>query len=187
MKRFAEGSTVVCRHVYRGTPTAVVERIVIHDTYSSVALWFGPGCRFDVMSVARSKRVSALASGDWPMRSGVAGPDTDTLHVVPDGAAFGLEPQYGVDRRVRGWYVNLQEPLARTSAGFDTMDQQLDLLVDRDGGNLREKDRADLELMAELGLWSSEVLASIEHAAEAALNYIRADAASRWDNWHPPR
>ncbi len=88
------------------------------------------------------------------MESGVAGPDTDTLHVVPEGAAFGLEPQYDSVRRVQGWYVNLQQPLVRTAVGFDTMDQQLDLIVDRDGRGVFEKDRDDLELMSELGLWT---------------------------------
>lgn len=186
MKRFSVGTTVICRHVYRGVPTAVVERVVVHDDEGSVALWFGPGCGYDVMSVPRDERVRALASGKWSMASGEAGPGTDTLHIVPNGAAFGLEPQYDGDRRVQGWYVNLQEPLIRTDVGFDTMDQQLDLIVDRDGGKHREKDRPDLESMAELGLWSRDVVASIEQAAVLALAHIRSGVAAEWDGWRPP-
>ncbi|MFE2063286.1 DUF402 domain-containing protein, partial [Streptomyces sp. NPDC059467] len=38
------------------------------------------------------------------------------------------------------WYVNFQEPMRRTERGFDTLDQELDLLLPADGSPYRWKD-----------------------------------------------
>jgi hypothetical protein len=41
------------------------------------------------------------------------------------------------------WYVNLEEPLRRTELGFDTLDHELDVIIELDG-SWRWKDEDDL-------------------------------------------
>ena len=59
------------------------------------------------------------------------------------------------DRR-RVWYVNLEDPLERTSIGFDTVDHVLDVLVELDGSSWRWKDEEELMEAVREGLFSVE-------------------------------
>ena len=58
------------------------------------------------------------------------------------------------DHRV--WYVNLEEPLARTPIGFDTVDHALDVLIELDGSRWEWKDEDELAEAVANGLFSTE-------------------------------
>ena len=70
----------------------------------------------------------------------------DELHVLsfswPDtwyAVLLFLRPDWSP----HSWYVNLEEPLRRTAIGFDTLDHELDVIVELDG-SWRWKDEDDL-------------------------------------------
>ena len=46
---------------------------------------------------------------------------------------------------LRCWYVDLQEPLRRTTLGFDTMDHLLDIVISPDQSAWRWKDEDEFE------------------------------------------
>ena len=53
----------------------------------------------------------------------------------------------GPERRLACWYVNFQDPFRRTAIGFDTLDHELDLVVEPDGSRwLKDEDSLDLRV-----------------------------------------
>jgi hypothetical protein len=81
-----------------------------------------------------------------------------------------------------GWYVNLQEPLRRTSLGFDTRDQLLDLVRSRDG-RWRWKDEHELEQAVREGYVPTDEAAAIRAEGERV---IAADPfPTGWEGWEP--
>ncbi len=79
------------------------------------------------------------------------------------------------------WYVNFERPLRRSRAGFDTFDEKLDLVIERDG-KWRWKDEDELEQAAALGMVD---VAAVRAEAERVL----ADPPwpTGWEHWQPDR
>lgn len=86
-----------------------------------------------------------------------------------------------------GWYVNLQEPVMRTSQGFETTDQFLDIVVDA-SLNWHWKDEGELEEAVAAGRLSSPEAESVRAEGERVVADIE---ARRWpfdgayDDWRP--
>jgi uncharacterized protein DUF402 len=77
------------------------------------------------------------------------------------------------------WYVNFEQPLRRTSVGFDTFDEKLDLIVIPDG-TYRWKDEDELEQAAALGLLDADTV-----RAEAARVLEERPFPTGWEDWRP--
>ena len=72
----------------------------------------------------------------------------------------------------RGWYVNLQTPLARTPVGFDTVDHALDVLVTLDRSSWTWKDEDELAEAIALGLFTEADAASFRYWGERAVEHL---------------
>ena len=87
---------------------------------------------------------------------------------------------HGPEREFTGWYVNLQEPFRRTSAGYDTQDLELDIWI-RAGHRWEWKDADVLEQRIEEGRYTH---AQVEAAwAEGHRVVAELEAGRRW--WDP--
>jgi len=87
----------------------------------------------------------------------------------------------------RGWYVNLQRPLARVWVGFDTEDHVLDIFVEPDG-SWRWKDDDEFVVAVEIGRFSAQEASAIRAEGERVIADIE---ARRWpfdagyEDWRP--
>jgi predicted RNA-binding protein associated with RNAse of E/G family len=88
----------------------------------------------------------------------------------------------GPERTFTGWYVNFQEPIRRTAEGFDTYDQELDIVIAADG-SWRVKDDELMDPWIERGRFTVDEVAAIR--AEGARVVARLQADERWwdDSW----
>jgi len=96
------------------------------------------------------------------------------LFLRPDGSA-------------RSWYVNLEEPLRRTELGFDTLDHELDVIVELDG-SWRWKDEDDLAESIRRGVIPAEEEPRLRADGERAVRRIvdREPPFDRdWSAWRP--
>ena len=87
----------------------------------------------------------------------------------------------------RQWYVNLEEPWARSSAGFDTEDWILDVVVGPEGW--RYKDEDELEWAGASGRFSPAQVERIRRAGTDATAVVEARGwpfDADWDRWLPP-
>lgn len=86
------------------------------------------------------------------------------------------------------WYVNLEDPIARTPIGFDTVDHALDVIVEVDGSSWRWKDEDELEHAIADGLFTEEEAVGFRRWGERARDRIvaREPPFDRdWSGWRP--
>jgi hypothetical protein len=86
------------------------------------------------------------------------------------------------------WYVNLQEPLARTPLGFDTVDHLLDVVVELDRSSWRWKDEDELEEGVGAGMFSPADARRFRSWGERARDRVlRGDPPfdRDWSAWRP--
>jgi predicted RNA-binding protein associated with RNAse of E/G family len=79
--------------------------------------------------------------------------------------------------RFHGWYVNLEQPWVRTTLGFDSRDDVLDVAVADDLGACRLKDEDELKFAVEVGKLTAAEARSIRSTATSAVEDI---AHRRW-------
>lgn len=90
------------------------------------------------------------------------------------------------DGSPRGWYVNLQTPLARTPVGFDTVDHALDVLITLDRSSWTWKDEDELAEAIALGLFTEADAASFRSWGERAVEHLvlrRPPFDVDWEDW----
>lgn len=180
MKRWTPGDVIVRREVLRGRAWSGLPMYVVADDPDLLALYLPGGSRL------------GFASGVWPTANGRhpwdRGPDTrwqghGVLHLHrPDDAYAVWVFWHGPDRRFNCWYLNLQGPYKRTELGIDTLDHELDIVVDPDG-TWRFKDADLLELCVHHGRFSRTEVDAI--VAEGRRLAHMLDAGHQWwdDEW----
>jgi hypothetical protein len=180
------GDAVLLRGVFRervrwATPHRLVE---LTDERVVAFLAVGtPGIRPD--NYARKPYVEQLLDG-W---NHVVGPwqTHHVLRVTPFAAAHSVDLFFSEDWHFVCWYVNLQEPLRATRLGFDTFDQQLDIVVAPDG-RWEWKDEQEFEDLR------GTILEPAAHDAVRAegervvrdIEAWRAPFDEGWEDWRPP-
>lgn len=156
---------------------------IVEDTPDSLVTHLAAGSRF------------RFPDGDWPTpdrRHPWAGRTAWTGH----GCLMVHEPTEhvavwhfwdGPDREFACWYLNLQTALVRTSAGFDTQDLELDIIV-RPDGSREVKDAELLDLRVEEGRYSSELVDWIRIYGDRLLDRLDREGIwwdRRWADWAP--
>lgn len=110
------------------------------------------------------------------------------LRIVPFGAAHEIDVFWTEDWHFVCWYVNLQEPARRTAIGFDTFDQQLDLVVAPDR-SWEWKDEEEFDDLVGAGVLTGTQHARVRAEGERVIAAIEAWAlpfSEGWENWRPP-
>ena len=116
-------------------------------------------------------------------------PPVVRLH--PVGRPYSVIRSWLVDeQRFHGWYVNLEQPWCRTTVGFDSRDDVLDVSVSDDLDECRLKDADELEFTVAVGMFTPAEARSIRAAADTAI----ADVSDRrwpfekaaWNQVLPP-
>jgi hypothetical protein len=112
----------------------------------------------------------------------------DVLILVRPGEAHDFRLYWNAATGVlRGWYVNLQDPLQRVRVGFDTADHVLDLDVSPDL-RWRWKDEHEFADALSIGRFTSQEAAAIRAEGERVIADIEArhwpfDAG--YEQWRP--
>lgn len=186
MRRWTPGEVIVRREILHDRVWSGLPMYVVADDPNLLALYLPTGAPL------------GFVHGDWPTPNSRhpwdQGPDTRwqghgvlQMHRPDDAYAVWLF-WHGPDRRFNGWYLNLQAPYERTEFGIDTLDHELDVLVDLEGG-WRFKDADLLESCVQHGRFTQAEADSI--LAEGQRLGHMLDAGDQWwDNdwsrWTPP-
>ena len=136
----------------------------------------------------------AFPDGNWPGgrhpwhgRSAWTGHGVLALHRPGDAYAVFVFWE-GPERRLACWYVNFQDPFRRTAIGFDTLDHELDLVVEPDGPRWL-KDEESLDLRVADGRFTAAEADTIRDEAarlEAELTARGPWWDDGWAEWQPP-
>lgn len=143
----------------------------------------GVRCGLPIGPDGRERR---LPDGEWRLELRPRGDRPILSFAWPDIPYSVLLWTVEEDRRV--WYVNLQDPLARTSIGFDTVDHALDVVVELDRSSWRWKDEDELAEAVEDGLFTPAEAADFRAWGERAVERILSSEPPfdrNWDGWRP--
>jgi hypothetical protein len=185
LRRFEPGETIALRQTWDRRVWAARPATVVEDATEQTMLfipggtsWMAPfhdGQRLKIpqaeftLAPLRYEEEIHVLSFSWP----------DTwyavlLFLLPSGSAH-------------SWYVNLEEPLRRTGLGFDTLDHELDVIVELDG-SWRWKDEDDLAEAIRRGVIPAQDELRMRADGERAVRRIldREPPFDRdWTTWRP--
>lgn len=160
------------RHVWRDRIFLAAAMLVVQDEPDLLVAWLPPGAEYK-RPAKREELPYEQPLVDRPWHA------PGVVQLTPPGEAHSVTVFPG-----GGWYVNLQEPLRRTSMGFDTADQLLDLVRSPDG-RWRWKDEHELVAAVERGFVTPDEAAAIRAEGERV---IAANAfPTGWEDYEPDR
>jgi hypothetical protein len=161
------GDRCIRREVWRGQPWSAMATNVIEDSADLLAVHVPMGAPFEFVDD------HPLGIHFWRNASGWSG--QDIVMAQRPGERYSI------------WffgeviYINLQDPLTRTSIGFDTFDHELDIIALPDG-TWSFKDDEKLETCIELGRFDADEIAEIRN--EGARIGALLDSGNTW--WTQP-
>jgi hypothetical protein len=182
---FGPGTSIALREVWRGRVFEARPTLVVQDDPEQTMLLLPGGVRCG-LPIGADGRELRLPDGEWRLELRPRG-DRPILSFAWPGTPYSvLLWTAEVDRRV--WYVNLQDPLIRTTIGFDTVDHALDAVVELDRSSWRWKDEDELAEAVNDGLFTPAEAAGFRAWGERAVERIlsREPPFDRnWDGWRP--
>jgi hypothetical protein len=115
---------------------------------------------------------------------------TDVLMLIPPAAAHAIYVMWEAGQQNHlCWYINLQDPIHRTSIGIDTRDHWLDIVISPDRQNWYWKDEDQLSEVVKLGTLTDEDAMNIRAEGEWVLAILKQNAppfCDGWENWKAP-
>jgi hypothetical protein len=173
--RFPVGTTVVRREVLHARPWLITPVRVVADD-DVLAVWLAEDTPFEF---------PPHPFGPHPWSGRDRWVDTGVLQLHRPDDAYAVWGFFRGERLDR-WYVNFQAPYVRAAHGFDTVDHGLDIVLDDDGWQW--KDREDVAGQVATGRLTpaeaGQVWAEADRMA-TALDRGERWWLGRWDGWTP--
>jgi hypothetical protein len=138
--RYRAGQVLLRRHWMRDVLGRVWVGRVAADDERGLALWIKVGSAFRDVAAVDGRTFRQVPFVEWPATAkslrDLRWRGYDVLMLHPAGAAYSVWLFFGAAGEFRNWYVNLERPYVRwaddRAAGIDTVDYDLDLVVEPD-------------------------------------------------------
>jgi Protein of unknown function (DUF402) len=183
--RFRPGDHVIIRSVVDGKVWSVAPSTVVQDEPDLVVFYTSPGMRWKKSSDATGAPLR-LHREPWTLIDDVW-VGGGRLRFWHPGDPYAVFLFWDEAWEFRAWYVNLEEPLRRTSLGFDTMDHTLDIVADRNR-SWRWKDEDELVEAVRAGIYTQHQADQIRRDGEQAIAVLEANGSpycDGWEDWRP--
>jgi len=175
------GDTVVLRSVFRGKIRWATPHRVVDHTGSRIAMFVGVGTVGVRPSNYRVKPYAEALLEEWEPLV-VPWHTHHVLRLTPFDRGHSLDLYFRESWELAFWYVNLQEPLRATPLGFDTFDQQLDIVVAPDG-EWRWKDEEEFEDLVDAGILTAAERDAVRAEGERVL--AERPWPTGFEDWRP--
>lgn len=176
--------TALLRLIYRSKVRWALPHILVDETSDRVALLIVPGVRGKGPEKhGQSDYMGQLLDG-WGTSEHLWHTNR-TLRLTPFDSGYSIDLYWrATTDEFLGYQINLQEPLRRTSLGFDTFDQELDIQVAPDG-SWRWKDVDSFERGVATGVFSHDEGRAIRELARDMAGRIDELIPTGWESWKP--
>jgi len=159
--------------------------IIVQDTPDLIALYMPTGVHGK--NVDHKPATSELFSANTINIIDCQWQRTDVLMLIVPGEGFSTYLMWETGtKNIDCWYVNLQEPVRRTSIGFDTKDNMLDVVISPDMTTWHWKDDREFVESQKVSFYSDEKAREIRAEGERAIQLITNDRRSfykQWEKW----
>lgn len=186
--RWSLGDHVILRHVHAGKVWAAIPVTVVEDNPQRIALYVCPDTEFAAPLCSRDEHLRILSSGHWTLQ--LLSWFGHHLWTTTPGASYSIWTLWsGSNWKHQMWKINPEEPLQRTSIGFDTRDHEIDVVIQSDLSRWDWKDEDEFAEAVQLGLITSEDANQIRQKTIQVANEIisqQADQLRAFANWRPP-
>ena len=186
-QRWAPGTHITGRNIWHGRVFTAWCFVVVEETDDVIAAYTPPGTVWKRPTDLEGNDIR-LPHGEWRLRDDVWY-GRGMVRVFVRGAAHSVLVFLDEDD-VQRWYVNLEQPFARTPIGLDTRDHHLDIVFPPDLGTPRWKDEHELAEAVAFGSVSASEAAGFRAEGERAIQWVlRGDHPAiddRWRRWSPP-
>jgi hypothetical protein len=137
--------------------------------------WFGPD--FADRETAMDEVVAG--SVRWKIKTWQL---HNVLEIVRPDDPYSVLGFWNEDGKFVGWYINLQDPMRRTSIGFDSRDHYLDLIVGEDLASWIWKDEHELEWGVQMGFFTPDEAIQFRQNGEAVVDLVK-NGRAWWGEW----
>ena len=188
-KSFQPGRHVVVREIWQGQVWTARPEIVVYDTPELLVMYIPHGTHWKQARSLNDTKVSvgARKTGEWKLADAVWQGEGRLRLTIPGCCYSVLAFWHGTHDAIAYWYINLEDPLTRTLAGFDYMDQLLDVIIQPDLKNWYWKDEGEFQEAQYLGLISDTKAKMFRTEGEKARKLIQSGMSvfNNWDRWKP--
>lgn len=158
MNFWRNGDHVVIRYVFGAELIRAMPAIILSDSENRTDLYVPVGTRY-LHRNRRRVNGEIVFGPTGPLREDWVELQVHTLDQVMifyAGKRYSNWARWNHESSAfAGWYVDLQTPPRRTTLGFDTQDNDLDLVVEPDL-TWAWKDQDDVDVMVEHGVWTPD-------------------------------
>jgi hypothetical protein len=189
MMYWNRGAQIIIREHWHRKIWTVRPVTVVADTPEVIALYMMPGTIYKHPRALDGSPVPHFLPDEWVLvnQQWVGG---GALYLSPPGQWYVLMGLFADDnQQIKYWYVNLQTPYHRTRLGFDYLDQELDIVINRELTAWHWKDEAQFLDAQRRGRISVEQAAHVRHVGEDILEQLQAGRLTLlepWRHWSPP-
>ena len=186
MKLWKPGEVIVIREIWQNKVYSVTPLRVVQDSIRWSALYLPP--QTPCLWPHTPEGVSIhIPSDEWILDGG-AWTTSDVLYLVQPGSGYTAMGFWNDDYTFHSWKINLEQPMHRTSLGFDYMDQILDIVVSADRSTWHWRDEDEVHQAQEQGIFTAEQVRELYQLGERAVQSVRANEPpfdNDWENWRP--
>jgi hypothetical protein len=157
-------------------------QIVVEDTGDLLASYWPIGTRWYHPDFAtRETAMDEFEAGTvrWAITPWVM---HEVLELVRPDDPYAILGFWNQEKKFVGWYVNLQEPMRRTTIGYDSRDRDLDVIVGEDLASWILKDEHELEWSVGMGFRTPEEATQIRADGDAVVEMVK-NGQAWWGAW----
>lgn len=179
------GDVVAIREIWDGKVFYARPAVVVLDEPNLQMLHVPPRVKCKV-PVGPDGTPLRLPADDWTMRDEERGATSMLSFAFPDtpySVILGFD-----EAGLFEYYVNLQTPLARSAAGFDTVEHLLDVEIPPDRSSWSWKDEDELAEAVDRGLFTEEDASWFRYWGERAVEHVllrEPPFDEDWSDWRP--
>ena len=195
--RWSPGTAVALRGIAHDKVWIAHAVRVIEDTADHLAVYLQPGaqCKIPRGLIGRKYSGSANSGSRWDEQDGGAWTLVDWRWQQRSAVILMQPNQYFAVFCFRSaaadvfesWYVNFQSPFSRSATTIDTLDLEIDLVVNPDL-SWYWKDEEEFQAGVQRGSITAEQAQQVAAAREEILGLLGTNSSlfsPRWTKWHP--
>jgi hypothetical protein len=186
LEPYTPGDPVAIREIWNGRVWYARPATVVLDEPNLTMLLVPPHVRAKEPVDATGAPLR-IPTTDWDFRDADRGDTWNLSFAFPD-TPYSVIIGFEASGTLREYYINLQTPLVRSPAGFDTVEHLLDVRIPPDRSTWAWKDEDELAEAVDLGLFTEEDTAWFRYWGERAVEHVllrEPPFDEDWSSWRP--